>query len=113
MISPKILCLICLLTSISALAQVTLPIPRNIQKTFDKNTRSTTGAPGKAYWQNMAEYDINAELNPATLFLKGNEKISYTNNSPDTLREIVFKLYPNLFQKRSDGNGENCTGRFE
>ena len=99
MICPKILCLICLLTSIAALAQVTLPIPRNIQKTFDKNTRSTTGEPGKAYWQNRAEYDINAEFNPATLFLKGNEKISYTNNSPDTLREIVFKLYPNLFKK--------------
>ena len=97
--SPKILCIICLLASIAALAQVTLPIPRNIQKTFDKNTRSTTGEPGKAYWQNRAEYDINAELNPATLFLKGNEKISYINNSPDTLREIVFKLYPNLFKK--------------
>ncbi len=94
-----ILWLVCLLISIDTLAQVTLPIPRNIQKAFEKNTRSLTGEPGKKYWQNTAEYDISAEYNPATLYLKGNEKISYINNSPDTLKEIVFKLYPNLFKK--------------
>ena len=82
-------------------AQVTLPVPLNLQKTFDKGTRSITGAPGKNYWQNHANYDIAVKFEPATRLISGTEEINYTNNSPDTLKEIVFKLYPNIYKKGS------------
>jgi hypothetical protein len=84
-----------------AFAQTSLPIPKNIKATYDKGTRSTDGKPGKNYWQNAANYDLKINFNPATRVLNGSEEIDYTNNSPDTLRSIVFKLYPNLYKKGS------------
>jgi len=76
-----------------------LPVPRNIQATYDKGTRSADGKPGKNYWQNTASYTLNINFNPQTRLLNGTVTIEYTNNSPDTLSEIWFKLYPNLYMK--------------
>jgi hypothetical protein len=45
--------------------------------------RSSNGAPGPAYWQNEADYEMHAEIDPAAKTLKNNETITYTNNSPD------------------------------
>ena len=90
-------CLLCLATYLSA--QETLPVPRNIQKAFDKGSRSTDGSPGKNYWQNAAAYDLQVHFDPATRIVSGEADITYTNHSPDTLREILFKLYPNLYKK--------------
>lgn len=80
-------------------AQQALPLPKNLQQAYQNGTRSTSGMPGKNYWQNAADYIIDAEFNPETRILNGREKIVYTNNSPDSLKEIVFKLYPNLYKK--------------
>jgi len=77
----------------------TLLIPRNVKAAFDKGTRSLDGKTGKNYWQNTADYDLKINFDPTTRFLSGSEQIIYTNNSADTLRPIVFKLYPNLFKK--------------
>ncbi|HQW84766.1 MAG TPA: M1 family metallopeptidase [Ferruginibacter sp.] len=82
-------------------AQTSLPIPRNIQKAFDKGTRSINGLPGKNYWQNHAAYNIAVNFQPATRIVSGTEEINYSNNSPDTLKIIVFKLYPNIYKKGS------------
>ncbi len=87
------LCLASLLTA------QPLPVPRNIQATYDKGVRDTSGAPGPNYWQNTADYDIRVRFDPASLLISGTENIVYTNNSPDTLRSILFKLYPNLYKK--------------
>ena len=76
-----------------------LYIPLNIQKTYKNKTRSKDGKPGKNYWQNRADYSINVDFNPNTRLLKGNEKITYFNNSPDTLKEIIIHLYPDYFKK--------------
>jgi len=83
----------------ASMAQTALPIPVNIKKTFDKGTRSMDGKPGKNYWQNGAVYNIDVNFDPATRIIKGSVMISYTNNSPDTLKEVVFKLYPNIYKK--------------
>lgn len=80
-------------------AQQPLPIPLNIQSAYDKETRTHDGKPGKNYWQNSADYTLHINYNPDTRLLSGAEEITYTNNSPDTLSEIVFKLYPNVYQK--------------
>lgn len=81
--------------------QKSLPIPLNIKSAFDKGTRSMDGKPGKNYWQNHASYTMDLNFSPITRLLSGKENIVYTNNSPDTLREIVFKLYPNIYKKGS------------
>jgi hypothetical protein len=87
--------------SINSIAQNTLPTPRNIQACYDKGTRSIIGAPGKNYWQNTANYDINVNFDPSTRLISGTVDIVYSNNSPDTLKRIWFKLYPNLYKKGS------------
>ena len=80
-------------------AQTILPVPLNIKTAFDKRTRNINGKPGKNYWQNNAVYTIDVNFDPATRLIKGTVAISYTNNSPDTLKKILFKLYPNLYKK--------------
>ncbi|MEO6489291.1 MAG: peptidase, partial [Ferruginibacter sp.] len=82
-------------------AQITLPIPLNIKSALYKGTRSADGKPGKNYWQNFAVYDIDVSFDPETRLLKGNVAINYTNKSPDTLKQVEFKLYPNLYKKGS------------
>jgi hypothetical protein len=88
-----------ILLSLSLSAQNNLPIPRNLQKSFDKGFRDVAGAPGSKYWQNTADYDIQVSFDPATRVITGTETIRYVNNSPDTLRQINYILYPNLYKK--------------
>jgi len=88
--------------SILGLAQVELPVPRNIQPLYQAGTRTKDGKPGKNYWQNSADYNINVIFDPSSLLINGNETISYINNSPDTLTSVLFKLYPNLYAKGAE-----------
>ncbi len=53
------------------------------------------------YWQQYVEYSIQANLNDIEAKLAGQEKITYTNNSPDAIKEIYFHLYWNAFSKGS------------
>lgn len=59
--------------------------------------RSGSGAPGHAYWQQRADYVINAEVNDQTQELTGHETITYHNNSPETLRYLWMQLDQNIF----------------
>ncbi|MDT3695423.1 MAG: M1 family metallopeptidase [Ignavibacterium sp.] len=81
-----------------------LKMPREIKKAYDKNTRSYDGKPGINYWQNFSEYNIKAEIDPNTRLLTGSEKIVYLNNSPDTLKNIVLKLYQDMYKKGAARN---------
>src|ERR1700693_55879 len=83
----------------SGFTQTTLPIPLNIEQAILKGSRTTNGLPGEKYWQNKADYTIQVSFDPVTRFVSGTEQITYYNNSPDTLSQIVFKLYPNIYQK--------------
>jgi hypothetical protein len=94
-----------LLLTEGAVAQMSLPVPTNIQKAYDKGTRNTDGLPGARYWQNTADYDIQVAFSPETRLVSGRENIVYANNSPDTLKTIWFKLYPNFYKKGSPRNG--------
>jgi hypothetical protein len=95
---------IALLIAKSGFAQTNLLKPLNIEATYKKETRTQQGAPGKNYWQNTADYHIKVSFNPDTRVLNGTVDIDYTNNSPDTLKELVFKLYPNFYKKNSMRN---------
>ncbi|MCZ4223044.1 M1 family metallopeptidase [Pedobacter rhodius] len=97
----KFLTILCifLISSVYANAQVQLPVEPVFQNTYQKGTRSTDGKPGKKYWQNSSDYNLKVDFNPVSRLLKGTVDVVYRNNSPDTLKEIWFKLYPNLYKK--------------
>lgn len=69
--------------------------PRTIQNAYKNQTRSEDGKPGKKYWQNHAKYDIKLTVNPPERTVYGSEEIIYTNESPDTLYRLNFKLIIN------------------
>ena len=83
-----------------------LKMPKEIKKAYTNNTRSYDGKPGINYWQNFSEYNIKAEVEPVTRLLKGSEQIVYYNNSPDTLKYIVLKLYQDMYKKGAARNSE-------
>jgi hypothetical protein len=64
--------------------------------------RSASGAPGPAYWQQRADYLINAELDDKNQVLKGSETVTYYNNSPDPLSYLWFQLDENQHDIKSD-----------
>ena len=82
-----------------AVAQQGLAIPAEFQRAYANGTRDVSGRPGKNYWQNSADYDLKVDFNPKSRILKGTVDVIYKNNSTDTLKEIWFKLYPNLYKK--------------
>jgi hypothetical protein len=81
-------------------------LPVNFTKALQKETRSMSGKPGKNYWQNFGEYNIYVKFNPKTLKVEGTEVITYYNNSPDTLKKMVFRLAPNFYKKGVKRNME-------
>jgi Peptidase family M1 domain len=83
----------------SLFAQTSLFLPRNYLKSYDRGTRSWDGKPGQNYWQNRAAYNIAAKIEPKTRLLSGDETITYTNNSPDTLKSVRFKLQHDRYRK--------------
>lgn len=64
--------------------------------------RNASGAPGAAYWQNRADYSIDATLDEKTHKLTGRGVITYKNASPDALSYLWLQLDPNLFSHNSD-----------
>jgi hypothetical protein len=81
-------------------APLTLPEPVNAY-------RSSNGAPGPAYWQNEAGYELHADLDTAAKELHTNEIITYTNNSPDTLPSLWLQLDQNIYRKDSRSHEMN------
>jgi hypothetical protein len=64
-------------------------------------TRSASGAPGKDFWQQRADYDIKAELDDVNQRITGSETVTYFNYSPDELKYVWLQLDQNLFEKNS------------
>lgn len=91
--------LVAFLLSISETFSQSLFTNTNILQAREKGTRSASGKAGDNYWQNKVDYNITVDFNPATQLLKGKETISYFNNSPDTLNQIIIRLYPDLYKK--------------
>lgn len=76
-----------------------VPVPNYYRGGLERGTRAADGRPGPRYWQQRVNYRIDAELDPTTALLQGEEEIVYRNNSPDTLSSMVFHLYQNLFSE--------------
>ena len=76
-----------------------LYMPVDVRKAYDNNTRSYKGKPGDEYWQNRSDYQIKAEWDPQKHLLLGNETINYYNNSPDSLKRLIMRLYQDRYKK--------------
>jgi hypothetical protein len=66
--------------------------------------RSASGEPGPKYWQNRADYKINASLDTSTHKVSGDVEITYTNNSPDNLKFLWLQLDQNIYREDSRGS---------
>ena len=64
--------------------------------------RTASGAPGHAYWQQKADYNMKIRLNDAAQRIDGSETITYTNNSPDALHYVWLQLDQNVRALDSD-----------
>ncbi len=64
--------------------------------------RTASGAPGQDYWQQRADYSINATLDDQNQRIDGEVHVRYFNRSPHELRYIWFQLDQNYFQPQSD-----------
>lgn len=75
--------------------------------------RSGGGVPGPLFWQNQADYDLQARIDPATHRLSGDATITYTNRSPDTLDVLWLQLDQNLYRADSRASMARPTRRTE
>ena len=80
----------------SPFRRLELPTPNTI--------RTGSGAPGPDYWQQRVGYVIRASLDTVAQRVTGEERITYTNSSPDTLRYLWLQLDQNLFTGTSRGS---------
>ena len=65
--------------------------------------RTASGAPGPDYWQQQVDYTIDVTLNTEAHRIEGSERITYKNNSPDTLHWLWIQLDQNKFKPESRG----------
>ena len=80
----------------------------------DANTyRTASGAPGHQYWQQQADYEIDAQLDEVNLVLNGKERVTYTNHSPDALAYLWLQLDENQHDPNNEANffNENQLGK--
>lgn len=52
-------------------------------------------------WQQRVKYIMDINVDAKTDIIKGKQTITYTNNSPDTLRKIFIHLFWNAFKPNS------------
>ena len=57
--------------------------------------------PEGEYWQQQADYEIKVTLDTQGHTLTGKERITYTNNSSDTLSIFYLHLYANAFREKT------------
>jgi hypothetical protein len=78
-----------------------LYIPLNIRQAYSDKTRNLSGKPGTNYWQNKPSYQMDIEFDPLQHKITGKAEISYFNNSPDTLTQIVFTLLGDIYNNNN------------
>jgi len=61
------------------------------------------GLAQQPYFQQDVAYEIHVRLDDRNHFLHARLDLAYTNNSPDTLREMYFHLWPNAYSSNESG----------
>jgi hypothetical protein len=105
-------------TGLRAQPYATKPLPQDKFRQLAEilptpnDQRTASGAPGRAYWQQRADYEIDVELDDANQTITGRETITYTNQSPDALAYLWLQIDANIFAKDSDNHATNAGPRL-
>ena len=70
---------------------------------YGDDVRTAAGTPGPKYWQNSADYKIDASLDPDTHGITGTVTITYKNNSPMDLPFVWLQMDQNIYSLKSRG----------
>ena len=103
----------CILSSLCSFAQEINKFEQlgNLLPT-PNSTRAASGAPGREYWQQKADYVMDIRLDDKKQMIRGKETITYHNQSPDVLTYLWLQLDQN--QKLQDADGYvTQTGKLE
>ncbi|HEX5111858.1 MAG TPA: M1 family metallopeptidase, partial [Saprospiraceae bacterium] len=76
------------------------------------DTRTASGAPGRNYWQQKADYVIDIHLDDKIQQISGKETITYHNLSPDPLNYLWLQLDQNQIAEGSDSYSTQ-TGKLD
>ena len=68
---------------------------------YGDEVRTASGSPGPKYWQNRADYKINASLDDVNHVISGTVIITYKNNSPEKLSFVWLQLDQNIYSNQS------------
>jgi len=63
------------------------------------------------YWQQKADYEMSVDIDVNSFLYSGEQKLIYTNNSPDTLPKVFYHLFYNAFQRGSEMSVRIKTGK--
>ncbi|HEY6975541.1 MAG TPA: M1 family metallopeptidase [Chitinophagaceae bacterium] len=106
----NIICILCfLITSLGLSAQIVSKYDQHeafaplFYPAYGDDVRAANGTPGPAYWQNRADYKIDALLDDTAQSISGNVLITYTNNSPQSLQFVWLQLDQNVYSSNSRG----------
>ncbi|MBT8489232.1 MAG: M1 family metallopeptidase, partial [Gemmatimonadetes bacterium] len=75
--------------------------PTDFERSVERGWRSEDGSPGHSYWQNSADYDMTARLDPETGRLQGSATILYSHVAPANLASVWVHLHQNLHKEGS------------
>jgi hypothetical protein len=106
------------LTSQSSTPQRPIPYPLDVSQGFrralETGTRSESGAPGAAYWQQWSDYTITARLDTDAKRIDGTVQIVYHNRSPRPLPVVTLQLLQNVHSEGAMRNRPSeVTGGFD
>lgn len=85
---------------------ITHEVPNSFFEATEEGTRTMSGEPGSDYWQQEAAYDYEVEVIPSDTLLRGSGEITYYNNSPDTLNQLILELAQNLHKEGGERTGQ-------
>ena len=54
------------------------------------NTRQEQSKKNNSYWQQHVNYNMEIDMDVKKYQYKGKQHLTYTNNSPDTLKKVFF-----------------------
>jgi hypothetical protein len=66
--------------------------------------RNAAGGPGHHYYQQKADYKISVTLDDTRQVIRGEETITYTNNSPDNLEYLWLQLDQNIYKPDAESH---------
>ncbi|RMG67565.1 MAG: M1 family peptidase [Bacteroidetes bacterium] len=95
--------LLCFFLTLQGLAQPnsfdpTIEPAAIFEQAVAKGSRTREGLPGLNYFQNRASYAIQAQLDPVHREVRAQAEIQYVNQSPDTLHQLVFRMYQDMYK---------------